>query len=96
MPRYTLTGKADSDIQNIAETSIAQWGLHRAEAYILTLHDALQRLADFPDIGRNAHHIRPGYLQSESGSHTIFYRTAEDGIIIVRILHERMNFKRHL
>ena len=71
-------------------------GLARAEYYILSLHEAFERLAEFPDMGRNDDEIRPGYLQIESASHAIFYRKTETGILIVRVLHERMDFRRHL
>ena len=96
MSSYTLSQKADYDILYIARTSVQQWGLARAERYILSLHEAFERLAEFPDMGRNADEIRPGYLQMESASHAIFYRKTETGILIVRVLHERMDFTRHL
>ena len=31
-----------------------------------------------------------------SASHAIFYRKTETGILIVRVLHERMDFTRYL
>ena len=96
MGSYTLSQKADDDILYIARTSVQQWGLARAERYILSLHEAFERLAEFPHMGRNADEIRPGYLQIESASHAIFYRKTETGILIVRVLHERMDFTRHL
>ena len=96
MGSYTLSQKADDDILSIARTSVQQWGLARAERYILSLHEAFERLAEFPAMGRNADEIRPGYLQIESASHAIFYRKIETGILIVRVLHERMDFTRHL
>jgi toxin ParE1/3/4 len=58
---YTLSAKADADIEDIAETSVKQWGLVRAEKYLRDLHDALRILADFPHLGRDASHVRPGY-----------------------------------
>lgn len=96
MDSYTLFQKADDDILHIARASVQQWGLARAERYILSLHESFERLAEFPDVGRNANKISPGYLQMESASHTIFYRKIENGILIVRVLHERMDFTRHL
>ena len=53
-------------------------------------------LAEFPDLGRDAGRIRPGYRQMETASHTVFYRRIADGILIVRVLHQRMDFERHL
>jgi toxin ParE1/3/4 len=96
MSGYALSGKAAADIAQIARASIKQWGLQRAEAYVLGLHEAFQRLANFPDIGHDAGEIRAGYLRVENGSHSIFYRKVEDGILIVRVMHGRMDFGRHL
>ncbi len=95
MATYILSGEADIDIQDIAESSIQQWGLARAEKYVLGLHEAVQRLAEFPDIGRDARQIRPGYFRMEVSSHAVFYRKTENGILIIRVLHERMDFARH-
>ena len=96
MGSYTLSQKADDDIMHIARASVQQWGLARAERYILNLHEAFERLAEFPDMGRAVDEIRPGYLLMESASHVIFYRKTETGILIVRVLHERMDFTHHL
>jgi toxin ParE1/3/4 len=93
---YALSGEADADIENIAEVSLQQWGLVRAERYILELHDAFRRLADFPDLGRDASLVRFGYRKIEVAGHSVFYRRVEDSVLIVRVLHQRMDFERHL
>jgi toxin ParE1/3/4 len=96
MGSYALTVEADEDIQGIAEYSLQQWGLARAETYILGLHEAFRRLADFPDMGRDASHIRAGYWRMDSLSHAVFYTKSDAGVLIVRVLHQRMDFGRHL
>jgi toxin ParE1/3/4 len=88
---------ARPDVEQIARTSLQGWGLARAEADVLNLHDTFQRLAAFPDLGRDAGDIRPGLLRFESASHAIFYRVSDHGIIIIlRILHDRIEGRRHL
>lgn len=96
MGSYALSQKADEDILQIARSSVQQWGIARSGRYIISLHEAFERLAQFPDMGRTVDDIRPGYLQMESAGHAIFYRKTEPGILIVRVLHERMDFTRHL
>jgi toxin ParE1/3/4 len=93
---YALSNAADADVQAIAEGSVLQWGLARAEQYVLGLHRTFGLLAEFPDIGRDAGHIRPGYRKIESGSHSVFYQKTGDDVLIVRVLHQRMDFDRHL
>ena len=96
MGNYTLSRKADADIEAIAEESLRQWGLTRAEKYILGLHETFRMLMEFPDLGRDAGDIRPGYRRIETASHSIFYRKSDAGVLIVRILHQSMDFGRHL
>lgn len=43
-------------------------------------------LAEQPHLYPAVDHIRPGYRRSVCGVHSIYYRVAEDGIEIVRIL----------
>jgi toxin ParE1/3/4 len=93
---YTLSREADADIESIAEASLRQWGLARAEKYILGMHETFQTLVEFPDLGRDAGHIRPGYRKIETASHSVFYRKTGDSVLIVRILHQSMDFGRHL
>lgn len=96
MSSYTLSGAADADIEAIAKESASRWGLARAEAYILALHRALETLAAFPEAGRDIGELRPGYRHFEHERHSIFYRQTEGGILVVRVLHQRMQPKRHL
>ena len=54
MNRYVLSEAADADIEGIARHSITQWGLVRAERYILELHRAFETLGEFPHLGRDS------------------------------------------
>jgi toxin ParE1/3/4 len=47
-------------------------------------------LAANPSLGRRSAWIRPGLHRFETGRHVLFYRREEDGIFIVRILHQSM------
>lgn len=96
MSSYALSGEADADIQDIAENSLQHWGLARAETYILGLHAALRRLAEFPDMGQEIGDIRAGYMRMQTGSHSVFYRKIEGSIVIIRVLLQRMHFELHL
>lgn len=39
--------------------------------------------------------IRDGYRKYHIGRHLIFYREADEGIVIIRILHDRMDVEAH-
>ena len=96
MSGYRLTLEADRDIEKIARESVATWGWDRAQAYLLDLHSAFDLLATFPKLGRDVGHVRPGYRRHERASHVIFYTPADGGVVIVRVLHRRMEPRRHL
>ncbi|MBN8873731.1 MAG: type II toxin-antitoxin system RelE/ParE family toxin [Rhodospirillales bacterium] len=96
MGDYRLTVAAENDIRAIARDSLQRWGIPRAEAYVLGLHETFGRLAAFPGLGRSADDLRPGYFRLESGRHVVFFVKQTSGVLIVRVLHERMDFARHL
>lgn len=96
MSSYALSKAADADIEAIARASVQQWGFTRSEAYVLALHRAFEHLAQFPGAGRDVSDLRPGYRRFEHESHSIFYRKAEGGILVMRVLHQRMQPRRHL
>ena len=96
MSGYRLTLEADRDIEEIARESIKRWGWERAETYVADLHRAFDLLSTFPELGRNIGHVRPGYRRLERGSHVIFYMRADGGVLIVRLLHRRMESRKHL
>ncbi|MFS3137654.1 type II toxin-antitoxin system RelE/ParE family toxin [Gluconacetobacter sacchari] len=96
MPSYTLSGEADSDVQGIIALSIRNWGWARAERYILELHAAFETLATYPDMGVDVGDLRSGYFRFVHDSHAVFYRKTDDGIFVVRVLHQRQEPKHYL
>ena len=96
MSAYSLTLEAVRDMASIARESVKTWGWDRAEAYVLDLHRAFDLLATFPDLGRSVGHIRRGHRRFERASHVIFYVRSDDGVLIIRVLHRRMEPRRHL
>ena len=96
MSRSVLSPRAQRDVEAIWTYTVTTWGGQQAEVYILQLKSAVALIAANPLLGRACDNIRRGYFKYPSGSHVLFYRVGGDTIDIVRILHERMDFKRHL
>ena len=71
------------------------WGEDQAISYIDDLERRCQQLADNPEFGRVCDHIRPGLRRMEYGRHVVFYRIEAAGVLISRILHQRMLPERH-
>jgi toxin ParE1/3/4 len=94
--RYVLGPRAQRDIDEIWDYSAQAWNAGQAEIYIRRIQRALVRLAEQPRLGRSCDDIRPGYRKFRTGSHFVFYRLIDDGIDVVRILHESMDCEEHL
>ncbi len=70
--------------------TLRTWGEAQAARYLTELEACCQMLADNPEPGRGCDDIRPGLRRMESRKHVIFYRRESKGILVVRILHQRM------
>jgi toxin ParE1/3/4 len=94
--RYILSPRAQADLDKIWDRTAERWGVDQAEFYIRQLQQHIMAAAAQPSIGRACPEVRAGYHRYRSGSHFLFYRLVDGGIDVVRILHERMDFGRHL
>jgi toxin ParE1/3/4 len=94
--KYTLSPRARGDLEEIWEYTVGRWGRTQAETYMRTIQEAIESVAIAPRRGRNCDEIRPGYFKFAVGSHIVFYRLTKSAVDVVRILHQRMDFIRHL
>lgn len=75
---------------DIALYTLRTWGPAQTDRYLRDLEDCCQLVADHPELGRQFDQIQPGLRRMEQGKHVIFYREEPGGILVSRILHERM------
>ena len=73
-----------------------RWDAHQAETYVGEIRAGIERVAEDPRRGRACDEIRPGYRRYSIGSHLLFYIERDDGVDVIRILHQRMDPTRHL
>ena len=74
----------------IGAYTLHAWGEDQTVRYIDGLETCCQQLADNPELGRPCDHIRPGLRRMEHARHVVFYRIEAGGIVVSRILHQRM------
>ncbi len=67
MLRYELTQRADAALIEIYERSVDLFGVYQAEAYQSGLKHTFELLANFPNIGRFAEELRPGFRRATNG-----------------------------
>ncbi|MEZ5690391.1 MAG: type II toxin-antitoxin system RelE/ParE family toxin [Rickettsiales bacterium] len=86
MANYKLTNNAESNLDNIYEYSILNFGLEIARKYMLGLHECFDLLAKNPTWGSNYGFICNGLLRYEYRSHAIYYINDKKNILILNIL----------
>ena len=91
MGEYRLAPAAERDLENIWRYTLDQWGLDQADRYTDLLVGAFEALAQSPNTVQACGDIRPGYRRHRVGRHVIYIRPSNDEIVVVRILHDRMD-----
>jgi toxin ParE1/3/4 len=92
MTRHLLSPAAQADLDGIWDYTARVWGESQAERYVLAIRAACEALATGKRRGRPIDGIRPGYRKLAVGSHHLYYRVTDQGLIdVVRILHRRMD-----
>ena len=85
-----------NDLEQIYDFTFEMWGPAQAEHYLAQLRSAAQRLLVHPRSGRVYEMEGQKYRSLRSGRHLIFYRIEADAIVVVRILHDRMDIPSRL
>ncbi len=95
-PRYKTTVQADEDIVTIYVDGVRQFGVRQAEAYLDSLVDCFGLLAEQPGLGRRYHGLSASVRLHFHDRHVIAYSDDTSDILIIRVLHGRSDWERHL
>ncbi len=90
---YRLMRRAEADLDEIADFSLASWGGARAESYLQRLIDAFDMIAAHPQIGRLRPEVTPPVRLFQVERHLLICRQVDDNVEIVAITHERRNWE---
>lgn len=96
MAEFQLTPAALRDLEDIWRYTEQQWGTGQASRYLDVLNASFESLAQAPLLAPSCDHIRSGYRRQWVQRHVIFFRIDRGVVIVVRVLHERMDVLRHL
>jgi toxin ParE1/3/4 len=91
-----LTEIARADLKSIRRYSQRAWGPDRTAQYMADLRGTLKGLLAGTVVSRNRDDIRPDLLMATSGRHCVFFEANQSRILVVRVLHDRMDYQRHL
>jgi len=95
-PRYSLSRQARSDLSGIFRYTVSQWGEAQSARYLRLIWKVIETVAERPDRGRDCSELHKGYFCRAAGSHMIFYSKGRNRVNIIRILHQHMDYERHL
>lgn len=96
MAKYRFAKQAEKDLDSIMVSSAQKWGANQSLIYLDGLDELAQNLASFPDLGADRTSLIEGLLSFPYISHVLFYTKQPHGITFVRVLHKRMEPKKHL
>jgi toxin ParE1/3/4 len=94
--RLELSRRAQADLDDVRDYSVAEFGIARAIGYLDAVEGALGRIVEFPNIGAVHSMVHPPIRSLGCLQHRIFYEVGGDAILIVRILHKATDVQRHL
>ena len=97
MAKYRFTNEAVKDLEEIWSYTKQKWSLEQADRYYNLIIDEIEFIAINPLLGRSIDYIKQGYRSTKVKSHVVFYKQQKDDtILIVRILHQRMDIENRM
>ncbi|HLK28905.1 MAG TPA: type II toxin-antitoxin system RelE/ParE family toxin [Puia sp.] len=93
---YVISKKAISDLEDIWLYTADKWSIEQADRYYNLIFDEISFICKNPKTGKEMEHVRKSYRAAKVKSHLIFYKIENNTIMIVRILHERMDIENRL
>ena len=96
MPRVFKQALAEKDLIDIWLYSFTAWGEKQADMYLDDIAVAFNLLAEQPLQCRERREFSPPVRTHHHAHHLVVYLAIEDGVNIVRVLHESMDVDSHL
>ncbi|MBE9137770.1 type II toxin-antitoxin system RelE/ParE family toxin [Nodosilinea sp. LEGE 07088] len=81
-----ITPRASQDIEAIADYLATQSSLASAETFLTEVERVLQRIGQFPNIGRQRDELYPNLRSFPHRQYLIFYRLLDNEIEVFRVV----------
>ena len=95
--KYRISQQAIEDLNKIWIYTLNKWSKEQADRYYDLIIAEIEFIAENYLVGKSAEQTRKNYRVSKVKSHLLFYRKVDNEMVeIVRILHQRMDIKKHL
>ena len=91
-----FTRAAVVDLQSITTYTLERWGAEQEEIYLESLWSRFSEILADPGRWKFRHDLFPDCQIASHGKHLILFRSRDQTLQIVRILHGAMNLPRHI
>ena len=95
-PEIVVRPSAERDIEQIALYTIEAWGKQQAQTYLARLRADIEGLRETANRHPPANSAIANLRRMRSQQHFVFYQVLADAVVIVRVLHERMDVESRL
>ena len=97
MLKPEVTARAMKDLEDILIYSHQNWGEKKADSYVGNILTKINNdLMNNQELGSSCHDIRYDYKKIAVDLHVIFYKIRAKRIYIVRVLHNKRDYKKAL
>ncbi len=96
MAQLIFTERAVADLDDIWRYTLQTWSVEQADKYYNIIKEACHNIADGTATGKSYQDIEMNLLGYHVKKHLVFYQMVADDVEIIRILHERMDYKNRL
>ena len=94
--KYRISAVAINDLDEIWEYTFTNWSKEQADRYHKLLISEIAFVAENRTIGKSMDHVKEGYLVTYVKSHMIFFKRNEEIVVVIRILHQKMEVESNL
>lgn len=93
MSGYRFSDKAVEDLLDIDDYTLAEFGPAQAKRYRTQIERTCAIIGETPELGRLIDEIVPAVRFFPCGSHILVYVIDTIGVLIVRVRHQREDWK---
>ena len=81
------------DLTEIGAFTEKRWGRAKRDSYLASIDRCFFQIADNPHLGLLREKLGPAIHALPAQKHVIFYRLEEGSALIIRVLHQSMDYQ---
>ena len=96
MTAYRITATARRQIAALYAWSVERWGAEHARRYLRDLDAGVRAIIDTPQLATPRPELDPRLFVRRVRAHRLYVAFQPEGLVLVAVLHNRMDAARHL